>query len=436
MKSGRYLFLQGQISRFFSELGAGLLQRGHAVHRINFNGGDGRFWHLPGSVDFAGLATDWPAFLVGQFDALHTTDLILFGDCRPLHMAAIALAKARGITVHVFEEGYLRPHFVTLEQDGVNGHSTLPRDAETCFRAAAGLPPFQPGQTVPASFARRALEDVIYNLSTVAAARRFPHYQSHRPWHPMLEYVVGMRRIPVKAIGHRKTGQRARALWESTTPYFLFPLQLEADSQIRAHAPAGGMLGAIRTVMQSFAIHAPHDALLVITEHPLDYGPVHLADAISELARTLSLSSRLVFLRGGSPAPLVNAARGLVTVNSTIGITALEAQVPVITLGTAIYDMAGLTCQQGIDAFWTNPLRPEPTLFDAFRRVVAARTQINGGFYSEQGIAMAVAGAIRRLEQAATALVESAPRRPLAAESVTETAHPIWPTLDTAAAQA
>jgi capsular polysaccharide export protein len=229
-------------------------------------------------------------------------------------------------------------------------------------------------------------------------AWRFPHYRSHRPWHPLAEYVVGMRRLPMKALQRQQTQARAKALWEGNTPYFLFPLQLDADTQIRFHAPAGGMRAAIGSVMQSFAACAPSDAKLVITEHPLDYSPLDLAQVVAMQTAALTLAGRVVFLRGGSPAALVNAARGLVTVNSTIGITALESSIPVITLGKAICNLAGLTCQLGLDAFWKQTMPPDAALFDAFRRVVAARTQINGGFHSDEGIGLAVAGALQRLQ--------------------------------------
>ena len=421
MKASRYLFLQGQISRFFSDLGLGLHRRGHSVHRINFNSGDRRFWRLPGSVDFTGCDEQWPSFFVAQCQHWGITDVILFGDCRPLHAVAIRLARERGITVHVFEEGYLRPDYVTLEAGGVNGHSALPRDAQSYLDAAATLPPWSAAARVPASFSRRAWDDVAYNSAAVLGAWRFPHYRSHRSWHPFMEYAVGARRFPLKALAREQTLRRACALWEGSAPYFLFPLQLDADSQIRFHAPAGGMLAAIDTVMRSFAAHAPAEALLVVTEHPLDYGPVDLPQVVAQGAAALGLGARVVCLRGGSPAALVQSARGLVTVNSTIGISALAVQVPVITLGKAIYNLPGLTVQQGIDAFWQQPTAPDTAVFDAFRRVVAARTQINGGFHSDQGIALAVAGAIEKLEQRAVLT------HAVGAQPATDESRSLWP---------
>lgn len=424
LNMSRYLFLQGQIGQFFSDLGVSLDRSGCTVRRINFNSGDRLFWQLPGAVDFTGSAAQWPDFLQEHLTAWDITDLILFGDCRPLHKVAISLAQSLGIAVHVFEEGYLRPEFVTLEEGGVNGNSLLPRDAAFYLQAASCLPDWSAGESIPASFSRRAAEDVLYNLSSVMGAWRFPHYRSHRPWHPFVEYAVGARRLPLKVFTRKKTQGQIERIAGGTRPYFLFPLQLDADSQIRFHAPEGGMTAAIQNAIQSFARHAASDALLVLTEHPLDYGPVDLGQVIAQIAAALGVSGRVVFLRGGSPPALIYKARGMVTVNSTIGITAMAASIPVMTLGTAIYDIPGLTCQDGIDAFWQNPQPPQPRIFDAFRRVLAARTQINGGFFSREGITQAVAGAVLRLEQRASA--RAASRLLIAEQQIDDIDHSTW----------
>lgn len=399
----RYLFLQGQISRFFAELGTALRQRGHLVHRINFNAGDRRFWPLPGAVDFRGRPQDWPAFLAERLEQWRITDLVLFGDCRPLHRAAIAHARLRGVRVQVFEEGYLRPDYITLEEGGVNGHSALPRDPEAYLRAVASLPECPAPQAIPASFGRRAVDDIHYNLSAGLGARRYPHYQTHRPWSPLREYVIGARRLPLKLATAGRTRATVQALVAAADqrPYYLFPLQLAADSQIRHHAPPGGLPALIRRVIASFAAQAPAVQRLVITEHPLDYGPLDVAGLVAALAQEHGVTDRLVFLRGGSPPELIAAARGLVTVNSTIGITALDAGVPVLALGRAIYNLPGLSDQNGLDAYWHAPTAPDRALFVAFRAVVASRTQVNGGFFSRDGIARAVEGSVLRLEAAA-----------------------------------
>ena len=132
-----FLFLQGMATRFFERLGQSLIGRGYAVYRVNFNGGDRAFWRLPGAVDFRGRPEEWPEFLDRLIIDRAISDIVLFGDCRPLHRAAIRVAGGRALRIHVVEEGYLRPDWITFEEGGVNGHSALPRDPDW-YRERAG----------------------------------------------------------------------------------------------------------------------------------------------------------------------------------------------------------------------------------------------------------------------------------------------------------
>ncbi len=54
--------------------------------------------------------------------------ILMYNDCRIIHAKAIKVAKELGIEIWIFEEGYLRPYCITLEKDGVNANSSLPRD--------------------------------------------------------------------------------------------------------------------------------------------------------------------------------------------------------------------------------------------------------------------------------------------------------------------
>ena len=100
----RFLFLQGPPGPFFDRLGSALRDLGHAVHRINLNAGDVASWTGP-AIAYRGTAERWPSFVDDYLVHHAITDLILFGDCRPLHNAARGMAHLRGVRVHVFEEG-------------------------------------------------------------------------------------------------------------------------------------------------------------------------------------------------------------------------------------------------------------------------------------------------------------------------------------------
>ena len=399
-----FLFLQGLASGFFDRLGKTLAERGHGVVRVNLNAGDRVFWRQKGALDYRGRPADWPAFIEQLIAARDITDLVLFGDCRPMHRAAIEVAEQLCLSVHVVEEGYLRPDWVTIELGGVNGHSSLPRNPDWYREAAAVLPPVVEVRAIESSFNRRAREDVLYNLSAMLLRPLYPHYQTHRPWHPMVEYAGWIWRLLHRPAARRRSEAMLGRL-HAGMRYYLFPLQLDCDSQIRLHSSFKGMAAVIQTVLKSFATLAPADALLVVKEHPLDNGLIDWRKLTLDLAATLGISDRLVYLEQGDIAHLVRDARGVVTVNSTTGTFALAAGVPVVTLGNAIYALPGLTFQGELDEFWTGYTVPDAALFDAFRRVLVSRCLVRGGFFSEEGLDTLVANAVGRLEAAAPAPV-------------------------------
>lgn len=101
----------------------------------------------------------------------------------------------------------------------------------------------------------------------------------------------------------------------------------------------------------------------------------------------------------GDIAQLVCHARGVVTVNSTTGTLALACNVPVLTLGQAIYDLPGLTAQCSLEHFWQTLPQPDALIFAAFRRVLIDQCLIPGGFFSEEGLEKLTRSTVARLEQ-------------------------------------
>lgn len=392
------LLLQSLMGPLFRELGKGLIKAGHAVYKVNFNGGDRLYWRLPGGIDYLGTLQDWPQALEQIISEKHITDVILFGDCRDHHIAAKQVCDRLGIPVYVFEEGYIRPGWVTFERGGVNGHSSLSRDPQWYREAAATLPPPPQYPKVKSSFRRRAIEGLLYNAADVLTRWHYSHWNNHRPWHPLVEGMGWLRKL----LRGRKSAADAAALLArlkaSNDPYFLFPLQLDSDAQIRLHSPFSGVAEALKIVMKSFAAHAPADTRLVVKEHPLDNGVLDWQIMSRDMAQQFGVSDRVDYLSSGNIVPVAAGSRGMITINSTSGTLALSAGIPVKVLGTALYDIEGITDQKGLDDFWQNPLAPETVLFNAFRRVLIDRCLIPGGFFSKEGLDLAVRHAVARFE--------------------------------------
>ena len=98
-----FLLLQGPHGPFFSQLGSLLDQTGATAWRVGFNGGDAFFWRNKARyiAHTEGLEA-WPAALGKIIAEKSITDIVLYGDTRPLHAEAIKLAKGLGLRVHVF----------------------------------------------------------------------------------------------------------------------------------------------------------------------------------------------------------------------------------------------------------------------------------------------------------------------------------------------
>lgn len=389
-----YLFLQGPPGPFFYRLGTSLRQHGFAVHRINLNGGDRADWR-EGAVDYSGRAQDWPHYF-DRFVVRHgITDLILFGDCRPLHEAAHGMATLRKLRIHVFEEGYIRPDWVTMELEGVNGHSTLSKDPQWYLERAKRLPALPHLPPIPAREGRRWREAAGYYARSILQGWRFPHYESHRPDFWAAEAIGWGLRL----LSDKQTMRRTAATLEKieNLPHFLLPLQLSSDHQIRVHSPFSNMKIAADYVIDSFARAAPEHFHLVIKQHPLDNGLVNWRRFVARRTRRHGITDRVHFIAGGNIGDMVRQARGVVTVNSTTGTLALSAGVPVKVLGRAIYDMEGVTDQRLLDDFWSQQDAPDPDIYDAFCRTLLDRCLIRGGFASEEGLRLLIDAAFHKL---------------------------------------
>lgn len=391
----RFLFLQGPPGPFFRLLGQELAARGASVRRINLSGGDRYDWQGPETLDYRGTMRRWPAFFDAAIRRDAITDLVLFGDCRPVHQTALRLAQLRGVHVHVFEEGYIRPDWMTLERDGVNGHSRFDRDPAIIMAGARWLPDIPALPPITATFGRRARDSYWHYHHVVTGRLRFPFYRTHRPGSIIADGIGWLFRLAGTGRRARQAAQTLRRVAQES--YFLFPLQLSGDYQIRAHSPFPDMASAARYVLRSFAAHAPAGSVLLVKEHPLDSGYRNWRRFLRRHAARLGVAGRVRHIDGGDLQALAQGARGVVCVNSTSGTLALEVGTPVIVLGDAVYDVPGVTHPGSLDGFWAAPQPPDRALYDAFKKTLHAKCLVRGGLASESALRILIRNSVERL---------------------------------------
>lgn len=384
------MFLQGPATPFFGRLADRLLADGHRIFKVNFNMGDWAYWTPRPCWNYCGRPESLRDFLDDKYRHFGITDQILFGDLRPVHRPAVAHGEACGVRTHVFEEGYFRPYWVTLEREGVNGHSLLPRDPDWFREVGKKLPDAADPVPFHSPFFNRAVHDVGYHVAGALNPVLFGNYRSHAPVSAPAEYAGYLERFSWLRLIRQRERRRVSELIASSVPYYVLPLQLNSDAQIRDHSRFEHMGEVIAYVLESFARHAPHDARIAIKNHPLDMGLMDYANIILDCERRFDLAGRTVYFEDGDLVSLIRGAQGVVTVNSTVGIAALEQGRPTVTLSDPIYNLPGLTFQASLDDFWTRGHAPDVELFARFRRVVMHATQAHGGFYCRRGIELAV----------------------------------------------
>jgi len=392
-----FLFLQGPITPFFKLVADGLEKKRHRVLRINLCFGDWLFWRRAGATNYRGTLGDWPAFISHYLDQEDVTDLVLIGEQRDYHKVAIAEAKKRGIQIITTDFGYLRSDWITLELNGMSAESLFPRIPQTLFDMARPLPAPDLSPKYRDSFFIQALWDMAYHLSNVLLHVLYPFYQTHQLYHPALVYLgTGWHLLHARLVA-KKTQALIDSLHNQQTPYFLFPLQMQNDYQIRAYSKYGNLEAAIDEVIGSFAKQAPGDSLLIVKVHPLDPFLVDWQRHCQQLASKLGIKGRVLFIDGGPLKSLLEHARGVVTINSTVGLWSLLAGRPLIALGSSIYNIEGLVHMGSLDGFWQQPTAPDTALRDAFITVLAATIQLRGVYYHNIGLAAAVSETVARL---------------------------------------
>ena len=392
-----FLLLQGPISSCFDRLGRALIARGHRVHRINLHFGDQLFWRLP-ATHFRGRFAEWRDFVAGMLEEHQITDLVVHGDRRPYHIVAAEEARARGIAVIVTDLGYVRPDWITLEYDGMTTYSRFPRDPAAIRALAAKFPEPELGPRFHTPFWLIAALDVAYNLGLVFGRPFYPHYRYHSISHPFAEYAGWLWSRAKGWFTARAIAAEKFRLQAMPGSYFLVPLQLATDFQIRAHSPFRELREAVHEIIASFAASGSRKKLVFVV-HPLDNGLIGWSRLIARLAGDFGVADEVRALNGGTPDELLRNAAGVVTINSTIGVTALRHGVPVKALGNAVFDVAGLTCQSPLDAFWHDPQPPDPGLMAAFLRALIGTTQVKGGYYERTSQACAIDAFVDRLER-------------------------------------
>lgn len=377
------LLLQGPNGPFFRRLAQRLATLGATVTKVNFNGGDSLFYRDAAALRFRGTRNEWPAYVRGLIAERSIKAVVLFGQWRSMHRTAIGIAREMGVKVFVFEEGYARPWWITLEEGGVNDASAL---GDVVPDALPDLAQIRRPKQFRFAFARMAFYSLAYVAGGVITQRGYPHYEHHKPFRAG-DALRWLKAACLKATHRFKERRALDLLLDPYGPdFFLVPLQISTDAQIVHASRWRNNAEFIETTIRSFARHASTRDLLVFKHHPLERGHADYATLIERFAAREQVAERVLYVHDGHVPSLLKRSKGAVTVNSTVGIQALYHGTPLCVTGTAFYARPGLVHGDDLDSFWQAPVEPNRASFIRFYRYMMHTTQINASFYVPEGL--------------------------------------------------
>ncbi|WP_199608815.1 capsule biosynthesis protein [Flocculibacter collagenilyticus] len=384
----RILFLQGPVGPFIKLLSQHLIKTKKVIaHQITFNGGDDWFANKNIATPYTGKPKEWNSYLSAFVDKHNITDVIVFGDCRFYHREAKKVVERKKLSFWAFEEGYLRPSYITLEKEGVNGNSLFDAEVLQSFEAnsKSEVQPLQLKHT----YINMAYWASAYYFFKSIFSFKYKHYIHHRPWEESEELYSWMMSGAKKLKYKNNDAKLLSAVKnELSGQYFLAPLQVSVDSQILFHSPFRSVEEFIGVVVKSFAHNANEGDYLILKHHPMDRGFVNYTKYIKKLSYAYDVVDRVIYCHDTHLPTLLKNAKGTITVNSTVGISSLHHSTPTKVMGKAIYDINGVTSQKSLDDFWQSCCKPCPTTFAKFKAFLLEKSQIPGSFYRNPNITL------------------------------------------------
>ena len=248
---GPVLLLMGPIGLFFARFCRYLLGCGIPVTKVAFPLHEFGF-PRDVTVPFSGNMEAWRPFLRQLLVDRGIRHIFMYGDFIIPHRIAIEEAQRAGIEPWVFELGYIRPNYVTLEKDRVNARSNLNKPVE--FYQALPLVNRLPGGTLDPGWRWRK----IWKAPTFVqhAFTHYPIIEGEHKLQPSPRFLWCQLRGSWRYWLYRWQERALKRRLLEHLSFFLVVLQVSSDSQIQLGSPYRGMHEFIEDVVRSFAEQA------------------------------------------------------------------------------------------------------------------------------------------------------------------------------------
>ena len=378
---GNCLFLVGPIGTFFARLSGYLEENNVRTYKILFPLHEYGF-RKSRIIRYDQDINVFKKFLRKTLIKYEIKHIFMYGNVLIPHKQALDLVRelnreGKYIKTHIFELGYLRPNFVTLENEGINYNSSLIKSKEFYLKQDpySDLP-------MPKKHARFRIRKIWKTISFIHHS--FKNYKIVEKEHKLqpkpiyiwfqikgffLKYFFFFTEYKLKNYFLRKK-------------YFLVILQVSTDSQLTEGSDFKDNKKFIYKVIEDFAEANRNDINLIFKHHPRDRGYTNYYDQIEKISKQFGVYKNVFYIHDYYLSKLFKNSncKGTVLINSTVGYQSLYHSVPVKSLGITPYNIKGLADQEDLVSFFKTPSSVDKLLFSKFYKYILENSQINGNF--------------------------------------------------------
>ena len=378
---GPCLFLVGPIGTFFARISNFFEKNNVKNYKILFPLHEYGF-QKKRTIKYTKDIEHFKEFLRDFISKKEIKHILMYGNVLIPHRQALELVdelKEEGIIIqtHIFELGYLRPNFVTLENKGVNYNSSFILNKEFYSKQLPYKEFPLPKKYV---FRIRKIWKAITFIShclTDYQIVEFEHKLQPKPifiWFQIKGFFL--------KYFFQLTEFKLKKKCFSSKPFFLVILQVATDSQLRNGSDINDNNDFIHKVIKDFASTELSNINLVFKHHPRDRGYINYSKQIEKISKKFNTKNNVFYIHDYFLSKIFKnpKCRGTILINSTVGYQSLYHSKPVKALGRSPYNINGLTHQNNLVSFFTNPEKIDKVLFSKFFKYVLENSQINGNF--------------------------------------------------------
>lgn len=377
-KNKNILLLQGPMGNYFKRFKKILEALGaSSVKQISFNAGDWLYSNKRVNTNYRGTFENWAMFLKTFIIAKKIQQIYLLGGDRKYHHQAKIIANELNIKIFVFEEGYIRPGWITLEENGVNGNSNLIKK----YNPNVIYKKIVPRKDIENMVGLMSRNAIIYALMKNIGNKYFPNYEHHKSLNLYTRFVYGVKNIFLKIIHKKLDEKKLYPFMLSQKKFFIIPLQVHDDFQVITHSRYKNIEEFIYEAIKSFSKSDNKTDSLIFKHHPMDRGIKNYSKYVLKISSKFGVKERVICIYEAHLPTLLKKSRGCLTINSTVGLSSLFHGNPTKIMGKAMYKLSGSHFSGSLKDFWIRPSMKNHSNFLNFYNFIKIESQINDSFH-------------------------------------------------------